>query len=79
MPELPNYSGYNRDTRSFVNQEAALLVKLEATQETSIAGFVANDLGLTAEKAAAMELAINKALSECDRPSLVKKFNVTRA
>ena len=75
MPELPNYSGYNRDTRSFVNQEAALLVKLEATQETSIAGFVANDLGLTAEKAAAMELAINKALSECDRPSLVKKFN----
>ncbi|MBW4480052.1 MAG: hypothetical protein KME54_25245 [Tolypothrix brevis GSE-NOS-MK-07-07A] len=77
MPELPNYSGYNRDTRSFVNQEAALLVKLEATQETSIAGFVANDLGLTAEKAAAMELAINKALNECDRPSLVKKFNAS--
>jgi DNA gyrase/topoisomerase IV subunit A len=75
MPELPNHSGYNRDTRSFVNQETALLAKLEASAETTITGFVANELGLSGEKAAAMETAIRKTLDECDRHSLIKKFN----
>lgn len=77
MPELPNHSGYNRDTRSFINQETALFAKLEATQESTIAGFVANDLNLSGEKANAMESAICKVLDESDRPSLKNKFNVT--
>lgn len=75
MPELPNYSGYNRDTRSFVNQESALLAKLEQSACATLTDFVANELKLEGEKAATMLALIEKTLNECDRPSLIKKFN----
>ncbi len=74
MPELPNYSGYNRDTRSFTNQQTALLAKLEATQETTLDGFVTNELGLSGEKAEKMLQAAALVLQQCDRKLLIAKF-----
>ncbi|MBW4668397.1 MAG: hypothetical protein KME60_13465 [Cyanomargarita calcarea GSE-NOS-MK-12-04C] len=74
MPELPNYSGYNRDTRSFSNQQTALLAKLEATQETTVNEFVTNELGLSGDKAEKMLTAVAEVLEQEKRKSLIAKF-----
>jgi hypothetical protein len=80
MPELPNFSGYNRDKRSFVeppktnkSQSQLLIEKLESTDK-SLDSFIREDLGLSGEKVEKMRQAI--ALTIKDRKDLLDKFNL---
>jgi hypothetical protein len=80
MPELPNFSGYNRDKRSPVDppkvtksQSQLLIEKLESTDK-SLDSFIREDLGLSGEKVEKMKQAI--ALTVKDREDLLEKFNL---
>ena len=82
MPELPNFSGYNRDKRSFVeppktnkSQSQLLIEKLESTDK-SLDSFIREDLGLSGDKVEKMKQAI--ALTIEDRKDLVEKFTVSK-
>jgi hypothetical protein len=80
MPELHNFSGYNRDKRSPVDppktnksQSQLLIEKLESTDK-SLDSFIREDLGLSGEKVEKMKQAI--ALTVKDREDLLEKFNL---
>ena len=80
MPELHNFSGYNRDKRSLVDppkvtksQSTILIEKLESTDK-SLDGFIREDLGLSGEKVEKMREAI--ALTIEDRKDLLEKFHL---
>jgi hypothetical protein len=80
MPELHNFSGYNRDKRSPVDppktnksQSQLLIEKLESTDK-SLDSFIREDLGLSGEKVEKMKQAI--ALTVKDRKDLLEKFNL---
>ena len=80
MPELHNFSGYNRDKRSLVDppkvtksQSTILIEKLESTNK-SLDSFIREDLGLSGEKVEKMKQAI--ALIIKDRKDLLKKFHL---
>jgi hypothetical protein len=80
MPELPNFSGYNRDKRSFVeppktnkSQSQLLIEKLESTDK-SLDSFIREDLGLSGDKVEKMRQAI--ALTIKDRKDLLEKFHL---
>ena len=81
MPELPNFSGYNRDKRSFIeppktnkSQSQLLIEKLESTDK-SLDSFIREDLGLSGEKVEKMRQAIAQTIK--GRKDLLRKFNVT--
>ena len=80
MPELHNFSGYNRDKRSFIeppktnkSQSQLLIEKLESTDK-SLDSFIREDLGLSGEKVEKMRQAI--ALTIKDRKDLSEKFHL---
>ena len=81
MPELHNFSGYNRDKRSLVDppkvtksQSQLLIEKLESTDK-SLDSFIREDLGLSGEKVEKMRQAIAQTIK--GRKDLLEKFNVT--
>lgn len=80
MPEMQNFSGYNRDKRCFEespnttskkSQSQLLIERLESTNK-SLDTFITEDLGLTSEKFVKMKEAI--ALLIKDRQDLILKF-----
>ncbi|WP_445634492.1 hypothetical protein NSTC745_06315 [Nostoc sp. DSM 114161] len=83
MPRMENYSGFDRDSRSFIDrqkptsQTELMLQKLSLSQQPTFTDFIANDLGLTGDKAAQMQQAILVMLRKSDRLDLLeKKFGV---
>ena len=78
MPELHNFSGYNRDKRSFIeppktnkSQSELLIEKLESTDK-SLDNFIREDLGLSGDKAEKMKQAIAQTIK--GRKDLLRKF-----
>ncbi|MEH2086964.1 hypothetical protein [Nostoc sp.] len=80
MPEMKNYSGYDRDNRTFLNANAPknqaeiLIGKLEATNKTSLESFILEDLGITGEKKERMRQGILEAIALHNRNDLLQKF-----
>ncbi|MBH8566754.1 hypothetical protein I8748_32160 [Nostoc sp. CENA67] len=86
MQKLENFSGFDRDTRTFIKgsntatiapptgQVAALFKKLEATQETVLARFIAYELGILGEKHEQMKQRIAEAINQHGRKDLQRKF-----
>ncbi|NDJ21004.1 hypothetical protein GS682_04955 [Nostoc sp. B(2019)] len=78
MPQMTNYSGYDRDNRTFLNapknQAQILISKLEATDKTSLDSFILEDLGITGEKKERMRQGILEAIAGLNRNDLLQKF-----
>ena len=78
MPELHNFSGYNRDKRSFIeppktnkSQSELLIEKLESTDK-SLDNFIREDLELSGDKVEKMKQAIAQTIK--GRKDLLRKF-----
>lgn len=85
LPEMKNFSGYNRDKRCFEESptpntteksQSQLLIEMLELTNKSLDTFIAEDLGLTGEKFIKMKDAI--ALLIKDRQDLLEKFCLTQ-
>ncbi|MCC5636279.1 hypothetical protein LC593_10505 [Nostoc sp. CHAB 5844] len=90
MQKLENFSGFDRDTRTFIGgrsatrtaiiappptgQVVALFKKLETTLETSIDDFIIYELGMSGETHTRMKQRILEAIKLHDRQDLLDKF-----
>ena len=78
MPKLTNFSGYDRDSRTFIDspqsQTELLLQKLEKTNKNSLDAFIVEDLGITGDKIKQIKQGIYSAIAQHNRSGLLDKF-----
>jgi hypothetical protein len=81
MPRMENYSGFDRDSRSFINpppknQTELLIQKLQQTNKNSLDSFITEDLGIAGEKKELMLQGILEAIAKLGRNDLLQKFTL---
>jgi hypothetical protein len=78
MPQMENYSGFDRDSRTFINpaknQTELLIQKLQQTNKNSLDSFILEDLGIAGEKKERMRQGILEAIALHKRNDLLQKF-----
>jgi hypothetical protein len=85
MPQMINYSGFDRDSRTFIKdnsqpQTQKLIQQLEKTTQTSIMGFIELDLKISdPTKKQQMQTAILQVLEASDRHDLINKFSYQKS
>lgn len=83
MPKMTNYSNYDRDSRTFIqdksqSQTQKLIQQLEKTSQPTIEAFIEFDLRITdPTKKQQMQTAIAQVLKASGRQDLISKFAVT--
>ncbi|MEH2201240.1 MAG: hypothetical protein V7K82_23910 [Nostoc sp.] len=78
MPKMENYSGFDRDSRTFINsarnQTELLIQKLQQSNKNSLDSFILEDLGITGDKKERMRQGILEAITLHNRNDLLQKF-----
>ncbi|QLE42203.1 hypothetical protein FD723_18440 [Nostoc sp. C052] len=78
MPQMENYSGFDRDSRTFINpaknQTELLIQKLQQSNKNSLDSFILEDLGITGDKKERMRQGILEAIALHNRNDLLQKF-----
>ena len=85
MPRMENYSGFDRDSRSFINinpppknQTELLIQKLQQTNKNSLDSFILEDLGIAGDKKEQMKKGILEAIALCNRNDLLQNFHSSK-
>ncbi len=79
MPKMENYSGFDRDSRTFINpaknQTELLIQKLQQSNKNSLDSFILEDLGITGDKKERMRQGILEAIALHNCNDLLNKFS----
>ncbi|MBN3875172.1 hypothetical protein [Nostoc sp. JL23] len=79
MQRMENYSGFDRDSRTFINpaknhQTELLIQKLQQSNKNSLDSFIVEDLGIAGEKKEQVKQGIKEAIALHNRNDLLQKF-----
>ena len=80
MPRMENYSGFDHDSRSFIDfpksQTELLIQKLQQTNKNSLDSFIVEDLGVAMDQKERMRQGILEAIALCNQGRLTAKFSL---